>query len=120
MAKKKDMSNVMDKYGPMLKKFGDEVGEVAKKGEEGVIKMSKFVKIQLDMLGMSLQREKLYYEIGKEVSAKLLKDDNDFSGLEKYKKQLSKIKADNEKMKKTMERVSRSRRTKSKKRSSKK
>ncbi|MFH1552486.1 MAG: hypothetical protein ABID83_02450 [Candidatus Omnitrophota bacterium] len=108
MAKKTDMSKIFEKYGPMLKKFGDEVGEVAKKGEEGVIKMSKLAKIQLDILGVSLQKEKLYYELGKEVAGKILKDDFNLSGMEKYKKQLSKIKLEGEKMKNNFSKVSKS------------
>ena len=73
MAKKSDMNKVIEKYRPMLKKFGDEVGVAAKKGEENVVKMSKMLKIQLDMLGVSLQKEKLYHDLGKEVAEKNMK-----------------------------------------------
>ncbi len=105
MAKKTEMNKMLDKYGPMLKKLGDDLGDVAKKGEEGVIKISKVLKIQMDMLGVSLQREKLYYEIGKEVAAKMLEGDEDLSSLNKYKKKLSKIQSEGEKKKKTLSRV---------------
>jgi len=106
MAKKKDAGQLMDKYGPVLKKIGDELGEAAKKGEEGVVKMSKIVKIQIDMLGLSLQREKIYYDLGKEVAAKLLKNDVDISSLEKYTKKLLKLQSVLGMKKKTMQKVS--------------
>ncbi len=106
MAKKNDMNMIIDKYGPVLKKFGDEVGEVAKKGEENVIKMSKIIKLQLDIMGLSLKKEKIYYEIGKEAAGKLIKGDTDFTSLEKFKTRLSKVEIDTEKRKKTISKVS--------------
>ncbi len=105
MAKKNDMSKTLEKYGQMMKKFGSEVGEVAKKGEENVIIMSKLFKIQMDILGVSLQREKLYYKIGKEVADKLTKGTFEVSGLEKYKKELDKIRTEGEKKKKALSKV---------------
>ncbi|MEA3488752.1 MAG: hypothetical protein U9R44_00215 [Candidatus Omnitrophota bacterium] len=111
-AKKTDLNKVVEKYGPVMKKFGDEIGEVAKKGEEGVVKMSKLLKIQFDILGLALQKEKLYYEIGKDVAARLLKSDLEIPGLDKYKKQLTRMEAEGEKRKKTLSRVSRTRKAK--------
>ncbi len=105
MAKKNDLNKAVEKYGPMLKKFGEEIGEAAKKGEEGVIKMSKLLKIQFDIMGLALQKEKLYYEIGKEVAGKLLTEEMDLSSLDKYKKRLSKVNSEGTKMKKTLSRA---------------
>ena len=107
MVKKNDMNKVIDKYRPMLKKFGDEVGVAAKKGEENVVKMSKMLKIQIDMMGVSLQKEKLYHDLGKEVAEKIVKGEIDIPGLAKYKNMLKKFKSDGMKMKKDLTKVSR-------------
>lgn len=108
MGKKNDVNKVLEKYRPMLKKFGDEVSVAAKKGEENVVKMSKMLKIQLDMMGVSLQKEKLYHDLGKEVAQKLIKGEIDIPGLSRYKDMLKKFNADNMKMKKDLTKVSRS------------
>jgi len=105
MVKKQDIDKVMEKYKPVLKKFGEDVGKAAKKGEENVVVMSKLMKIQLDLASMSLQREKLYYDIGKEVADKLMKGTLNIEGLEKYKTKLSKIKTDGDKKRKAISRV---------------
>ncbi|GEM_PF-706952 len=105
MAKKHDESKILEKYGPMLKKFGSEVGEAAKRGEESLVTMSKLLKIQFDMLGVSLQKEKLYYEIGKEVAEKMIKGTLKIEDLAKYKKPLAEIQAAREKKKKAMSKV---------------
>jgi len=103
--KKGDMKKVIEKYGPMMKKFGNEVGEAAKKGEESLIMMSKVLKIQMDILGGTLQKEKLFHEIGKDVAAKLLKGSIDLPGMDKYKKRLLEIDAEGRKKKKAISRV---------------
>jgi hypothetical protein len=119
MAKKNDLSKVMEKYGPVMKKFGNEVGEAAKKGEESLVMMSKVLKIQMDILGGTVQRERLYHEIGKEIAAKLQKGTLDIPGMDKYKKRLDKIQAEEQKKKKAMTKVKNSGK-KTKKKSSKK
>ncbi len=112
MAKKADMNKVIEKYKPMLKKFGSEVGVAAKKGEENVVMMSKLLKIQLDVLGITLQREKLYHDIGREVAKKLLKGTFEIEGFDKYKKQLEKMQADGEKKKQAISKVKKSKKGK--------
>jgi len=120
MPKKNDMEKLLDKYGPVMKKFGNELGEAAKKGEESLVMMSKMLKIQMDIMGGTLQREKLYYNIGKEVAQKIMKGTLEPDSLEKYKKQLAKIASEEEKKKKAMSRVKSSGKSKKKKVSSKK
>jgi len=105
MAKKHDESKILDKYGPMLKKFGSEIGDAAKRGEESLVTMSKLLKIQFDMLGVTLQKEKLYHEIGKEVAEKIIKGTLKMDDLEKYKKPLAAIQAESENKKKAMSKV---------------
>ena len=106
MVKKNDLNKSFERFGVMMKRFGDDLGRAAKKGEKEVVKMSKRFKIQLDLMGVALQKEKLYHEIGKEVSEKLLKEELDISGLDKYKKRLVKFDAEGKKMKKALSRGS--------------
>lgn len=100
-----ELNKIVEKYRPVLKKFGKEVSQAAKKGEESVVAMSKMLKIQIDILGLSLQKEKLYHELGKEVAMKLMSDSFDTADLEKYKRELTRIHAAGEKKKKDMTKV---------------
>ncbi len=106
MADKNDLNSMMDKYKPMLKKFGDEMGQAARKGEANVVKMSKVLKLQLDMLGIAVQKERLFYEIGKDVAAMLSEGDVDIARLDKYKKALEKMHREDDKRKRALTRVS--------------
>ena len=105
MDEKRDLGKVFDKYRPALKKFGEDMGEAAKKGEENVAKMSKVVKMQLDILGIAIQKERLFYEIGKDVAGMLQAGNVDASKLEKYKKALDGMKREDEKRKRAISRV---------------
>ncbi|MBU0570878.1 MAG: hypothetical protein KJ995_07195 [Candidatus Omnitrophica bacterium] len=105
MAKKSDLNKVMEKYGPIMKKFGNEIGEAAKKGEESLVMMSKVLKIQMDILGGTLQKERIYHEIGKEVAAKLFKGGLDIPGMDKYKTRLDRIQSEEKKKKKAISQV---------------
>jgi hypothetical protein len=106
MAQNQDMDKLKEKYGPTLKKFSGDMGVMAKKGEENFVKMSKILKIQLDIIGGTLQREKLFYDIGKNVAAGILKGKIDVSDLEKkYKKRLEKLQSEDTKKKEAIKRV---------------
>ena len=100
----------MKQYGPVLKKLGEDLDKGAKRGKEEVIKMSKLVGIQMDILSLALQKEKLYYDIGKEVAEKIVAGTIEIPGLDKYKKRLSSIETKREKDKKTLSRVGKVRR----------
>lgn len=107
MGDKGDLGKMLDKYRPALKKLGEEVGEAAKKGEENVAKMSKVVRMQLDILGIAIQKERLFYEIGKEVAGMLEAGvEIDASKFAKYKKSLESMKSEDEKRKRAISRVS--------------
>ena len=114
MAKKNDMNTIMEKYRPMLQKFGDDLGKAAKKGEKAAVRMSKVLKIELDMLGTNLQKEKLYHELGKHVAKKLADESFDLPGLEKYKKRLEKINSEGESMKKKLKSIGKKKTSKKK------
>ena len=113
MASKKDKKDLMEKYGPMLKRLGEDLDKGAKRGKEEVIKMSKLVGIQMDILSLALQKEKLFYDIGKEVAEKMLKDVEAFPELGKYRKRLSSIETKSEKDRKTLSRVGKTRKNRS-------
>jgi hypothetical protein len=106
MVNKDDLDKMLGKYRPMIDKFGKDMGEAAKKGEENVAKMSKVLKMQLDILGIAIQKERLYYEIGKEVAGMLTDGNVDVSKLEKHKKALEEMKNEDEKRKRAIARVS--------------
>lgn len=55
-----------EKTKKQLIQFSKEALEVAKKGEKELIKLSKKSKLHIDSTAISLQKEKLYYLIGKE------------------------------------------------------
>ncbi|MDD3088484.1 MAG: hypothetical protein PHT95_00865 [Candidatus Omnitrophica bacterium] len=102
----KDLGKMMEKYRPVLDKLGKDMGAAAKKGEENIVKISKSLKIQLDMLGLALQKERLYYEIGKEVAKMLIEGEVQVPGLDKYKKSLEKMRREDEKRQRAMVRIS--------------
>lgn len=106
MVDKNDFGRMMDKYKPMLKKFGDDMGVAARKGEANVTKMSKVLKLQLDMLGIAVQKERLFYEIGKDVAAMLAEGEVNVARLDKYKKALEKMSREDDKRKRALTRVS--------------
>ncbi|KJJ84651.1 hypothetical protein OMAG_001484 [Candidatus Omnitrophus magneticus] len=111
---KKNTNNLMEKYGPALKKFGQDLSEAAKKGEESFSVLSQTVKMQLDILGVTFQKEKLYYEIGKEVANKLLTDTLDVEDLGKYKKELIKLQLVSKKKKEAIAKINASKKNNSK------
>ena len=102
---KNDIDKLVEKYSPVLKKLSEDAGKAAKKGEENLLKMSKVLKLQVDIMGGALQREKLYYTIGKEVAAKIKKGTISIDGFEKYTKALKKIDDEETKKKSAMKKV---------------
>lgn len=73
MARKKDfqkeMNKLMGQFKENLKKFGKDASIFAKKGEKGLIKASKIGRLQLDIISSNMQKEKLYYDIGKKIAS---------------------------------------------------
>ena len=61
-----DMKKEWEKTKGQLIKFSKEALEVAKKGEEELVKFSKKSKLHIDSTAINLRKEKLYYLIGKE------------------------------------------------------
>ena len=98
MAKKadlqKDFTKLLNQTKERVKEFGKEVGVLAKKSEKEIIKASKVGKTQLDIIGLNMQKEKLYYDIGKKVASLNAKKKLDIEALEPYWKKLHKLAKD--------------------------
>lgn len=109
MAKKtdfqKDFNKFLDQAKGRFKEFGKEVSVLAKKSEKEIIKASKAGKIQLDIVGLNMQKEKLYYDIGKKVVSLNVKKKLDITGLEPYWKKMRRIEQDARKKKRELSTV---------------
>lgn len=84
----KDWSKMLEQARKNLQKFGKEASIWAKKGEKGLVKASKVGKLQLDIAGINLQKEKIYYEVGKKVSKLKSNVKSDIPGLDAYWKKI--------------------------------
>jgi len=112
MATKKDLQKELNKFFEHakggLKKFGKDVSVLAKKSEKEIVKASKAGKIQLDIVGLNMQKEKLYYDLGKKVVALNAKKSLKASVLEPYFKKLSKLESNARTKKKELSSVGKS------------
>ncbi len=87
----KDLSKFLDQTKDGFRRLGKDLGVLAKKSEKEIIKVSKAGKIQFDIMNLAMQKEKLYYEIGKKVAALKLKKKLDIPELSSYWMRLRKI-----------------------------
>ena len=97
--RRQEFDKVLGKAKVNFKKFSEELSVLAKKSERGILKASKTGKIQLDIMSLNVQREKLYYDIGKKIAAINSKKTIDIPELEPLWKRMSKIEDDAEKKK---------------------
>ncbi len=110
---KKEIDKLLKKYEPTLKKTGEQLSRAMKTAEKDIAKMYKLAQIHVEMQMKNIEKEKLYYDIGKAVSARIEKDELDIPGLEKYKKRLGKIRSEGEKMRKALSKAGKSGKKKS-------
>lgn len=87
----KDFTKFLDYAKEKFKKLGKEASILAKKGEKEIIKASKTGKIQVDIMGLSVQKEKIYYDIGKRVASLNAKKKLNITELEPYWKKIRAI-----------------------------
>ncbi|OGX09081.1 MAG: hypothetical protein A2Z88_08195 [Omnitrophica WOR_2 bacterium GWA2_47_8] len=66
MPKQTNFQAEWEKVRKQLDKLSQEAIVLAKKGEKEVVRISKKGKLQLDSANQNIQKEKLYYLIGKE------------------------------------------------------
>ena len=90
----KDLSKLLDQAKVRFRSFGKELSILAKKSEKEIVKASKTGKIQLDIVGLNMQKEKLYYDIGKKVVSLNARKKLEISELEPYWRKLRKIESD--------------------------
>ena len=69
MSQNYDVKQEWEKTKKQLVRFGHEVGELVRKGEDEIIHLSQKGKIQIEATTTTLKKEKLYYQIGKEYVA---------------------------------------------------
>ncbi len=115
MAKKTDIDGLVTKYQPVLKKTGDQLAKAVKVAEKDISKLYQKVQTHLEIQMKNLQKEKLYYDIGKYVAAHLEKGDLEQKVLEKFKKELSKIDSQGKKMQKKLKAIDKKAKTAKKK-----
>ena len=99
MAKKKkdthkEFNRFMEQARGRFKKFGKELNVLAKKGEVEIVKATRAGKIQLDIMGLNVQKEKLYYDIGKKVASLNAKKGLSITELEPLWKKMRKLEQD--------------------------
>lgn len=87
----KEFDVFMEQAKDGFKKFGKEMAVFAKKSEKEIIKASKRGKVQLDIVGLKIQKEKLYYDIGKKVVALNSRKSLGISGIDSYLKKIRKL-----------------------------
>jgi hypothetical protein len=64
----KEMEKVMAQLQSSWQKISKNAGELAKKGEHELVRASKVGKLQVEVVGLNLEKEKIYYEMGKKVA----------------------------------------------------
>jgi len=110
MAKKKhdlqkDFHNFLEQSRQRFGEFSKELGVLAKRGEKEVVKASRIGKLQLDIVSLNMQKEKLYYEIGKKVASLNARKKVGITELEPYWKRMRKIETDRRKRKQELSSV---------------
>ncbi len=109
MAKKKDfqeeMNKLMGQLKQNLKKFGKDAGIFAKKGEKGLVKASKIGRLQLDIISFNMQKEKLYYDMGKKIASLRSSKEISTAVIKPYLQKIRKIETRVRNRKRAMSRV---------------
>lgn len=107
----KDMDKLVKKYQPAVKRTGEQLSKALKVAEEDISKMYKMSQLHIEAQMKNVEREKLYYDLGKDVAPKLLNGELEGMGLDKHKKHLEKIYARGEKLKKAIVRAGKKKKT---------
>lgn len=87
----KELAKFVEQAKGGFKKFGKELSILAKRSEKKMLKVSRAGKIQMDIVGLGMQKEKLYYDIGKRSASLRTKKELNMPELEPYWKKLRKL-----------------------------
>jgi len=101
----KEMNKLMGQVKVNFQKFGKNAEVVAKKGEKELVRASKIGKLQLDIMGMNIQKEKVYYEMGKKIASMRGKETDVQGIIEPYLKELRKIESESRNRKREISQV---------------
>jgi hypothetical protein len=115
MAKKKnDLSALVKQYEPVVKKAGEQISKAMKAAEKDIARMYRVAETHVEIQMKNLQKEKLYYDIGKEVSSKIMKGSVlSEADIEKFKKKINKIDAESAKKKRQLSKAGKAGKSKS-------
>jgi len=105
MDMKKELDKLVTKCRPAIQKTGVQLSRALKTAEEDIAKMYKVAQMHVEVQMKNLEKEKLYYDIGKEVASKLAKGEMEGAGLDKYRGRLEKIAASSDRIKKKLSRA---------------
>ena len=61
------LKNVLEKTKVGLQKIGEETSVFAKRGEKELSKIARIGKVEMDIVGLSVKKNQLYYQLGKRV-----------------------------------------------------
>ena len=98
----KNFNHILVQAKDGLKKFGKELNILARKSEKEIVKASKTGKIQLDIMGLTVRKEKLYYDIGKKAASLNAKKSLEIPELESYWKRMERLEEDTLKKKEAL------------------
>ena len=87
----KDFTKFLNQTKDGFRNFGKELGVLAKRSEKEIVKVSRAGKIQFDIMNLAMQKEKLYYDIGKKVASMKAKKKLNIPELASYWSKLRKI-----------------------------
>ncbi len=87
----KEMNNLMDQLKVNWEKVHKNAAVFAKKGERGLVKASNIGKLQMEIMGINLQKEKIYYDLGKKVAGLKSKNGDIMAALKPYWEKLAKM-----------------------------
>ncbi len=110
--KKTDVDKLLKKYQPVMKKTGKQMAKIVKVAEEDISKLYRIAHTYVEMQMKNVQKEKLYHEIGKDISDKILTGKLEIPELDEYKKRLADISSKGSKMKKKLSRITKINKTK--------
>lgn len=64
---KHEMSKMMDQLKTGWEKLSKDIGSWAAKSEKEIVKASKIGKLDFDIMGLGLKKEKIFHQIGKKL-----------------------------------------------------
>ena len=103
--RKKEVDRIITQAKDGFKKIGKEIGVIAKKGEKEILWASKTGKIQLDIMSLNVQKEKLFYDIGKKATGPDVRKKLAVAELEPYWKKMDKLEGDAQEKKELLARL---------------